>query len=95
MSPLALYEPPRARRTYGSEGPWLELLDDVGLPELRAAFIAAGATPTVAGNLVWFLEEQRTLSRHLSRNARAGYRRVLLELDRDEVRELARGIAAA
>ena len=56
------------------------------------AFIAAGESPTVAGNLVWFLEEQVSLDRHLSREAAVKYRRRLAELDPAKVRKLAASI---
>lgn len=89
---IRLYDPKNPRRTYRGEEEWFGLLDDVGPFALRRAFIAAGETATVAGNLVWFLEEQVTLDRHLSERSRVKYRDALAELDPKRVRELARAI---
>lgn len=87
---VQLYDPKNPRRTYRGEEAWFSLLEDLGHAGLRRAFIAAGETPTVAGNLVWFLEEQVTLDRHLTDQSRGRYRRVLAELDPVKVRKLAR-----
>ena len=89
---VELYDPKNPRRTYAGEEAWFGLLDELGHAGLRRAFIAAGETPTVAGNLVWFLEEQRSLDRHLSKLSRHRYRCALDELDPDKVRKLARSI---
>lgn len=94
MGPVALgvYDPKNPRRTYRGEEEWFELFEELAHGRLRRAFIAAGQTPNVAGNLVWFLEEQVTLERHLSPDSRVNYRRRLAELDPSEVRELGRAI---
>jgi hypothetical protein len=89
---LGLYDPKNPRRTYRGEEQWFELLEEFDAFTLRRAFIAAGESPTVAGNLVWFLEEQVSLERHLSRDAAVKYRRVLDDLDPEKVRKLARSI---
>jgi hypothetical protein len=89
---LGLYDPKNPRRTYRGEEAWFGLLQDLGHAGLRRALIAAGETPTVAGNLVWFLEEQLSLDRHLSRGARLKYRAALEELDPESVRKLAHSI---
>jgi hypothetical protein len=89
---LGLYDPKNPRRTYRGEEAWFGLLEDLGHAGLRRAFIAAGETPTVAGNLVWFLDEQVTLVRHLNEKSRQRYRRVLAELDPAKVRKLAASI---
>lgn len=83
---LKLYDPKDPRRTYRGEQEWFGLLEELGHAGLRRAFIAAGESPQVAGNLVWFLEEQVTLERHLTDTSRSRYRRVLAELDPDQVR---------
>jgi hypothetical protein len=89
---LRLYDPKAPRRTYRGEEEWFALLDELGHGRLRRAFIAAGETPTVAGNLVWFLEEQVTLDRHLTEASRGRYRRLLEQLDPAKVAELGRAI---
>lgn len=89
---LRLYDPKNPRRTYRGEEAWFELLDELGHANLRRAFIASGQTPTVAGNLVWFLDEQVSLDRHLDGKSRQRYRRCLAELDPENVRELGRAI---
>lgn len=89
---IGLYDPKNPRRTYAGEEAWFGLLEELGHGGLRRAFIAAGETPTVAGNLVWFLEEQVTLDRHLNHASRSRYRRVLAALDPEKVRKLARSI---
>lgn len=82
---VRLYDPKNPRRTYRGEEEWFGLLKAHGPFALRRAFIAAGETPTTAGNLVWFLEEQQTLDRHLSERARVRYRDVLAQLDPEAV----------
>jgi hypothetical protein len=82
---LGLYDPKNPRRTYRGEEAWFDLLEHAGPFALRQAFIAAGETVTVAGNLVWFLQEQQTLERHFSTEARVKYRRRLAELDPTKV----------
>jgi hypothetical protein len=89
---LRLYDPKAPRRTYRGEDSWFAVLDELGHATLRRAFIAAGETPTIAGNLVWFLDEQRSLDRHLNRDSRTKYRRVLSELDPEKVAKLGRAI---
>jgi len=89
---VRLYDPKNPRRTYRGEEEWFELLDKFGPFTMRRAFIAAGQAPTRAGNLVWFLEEQQSLDRHLSEASRVKYRDLLAELDPEKVRALARAI---
>ena len=91
---VQLYDPKNPRRTYAGEEAWFGLLDDpdVGHVGLRRALIATGVTPALAGNLVWFLEEQRSLDRHMSQRARHRYRCALDELDPEKVRTLALSI---
>jgi hypothetical protein len=89
---VKLYDPRNPRRTYNGEEQWFELLDELGHAHLRRAFIEAGETPAVAGNLVWFLEDQVTLDRHLSKGARHQYRGRLAELDPEKVRAAAQSI---
>jgi hypothetical protein len=78
------------RRLYVGEEQWFGLLQEVGLPALRRGFLAAGVTPTVAGQLVWFLYEQLTLDRALSGTSRTRYREELERLDYDIVAREAR-----
>lgn len=82
----------RRRRTYAGEEEWFALLDMLTHGQLRRGFIASGVTPAVAGNLVFFIEEQRALDRHFSRNQAVKYRRILAELDPLEVARAARTI---
>ena len=89
---LGLYDPKNPRRTYRGEEEWFELLEELGPFTMRRALIAAGETPTVAGNLVWFLDEQVTLDRHLTERSRVRYRQALAELDPEKVRAAARSI---
>ena len=89
---LGVYDPKNPRRTYRGEETWFGLLKAFGPFTLRRAFIAAGQTPTRAGNLVWFLEEQQSLDRHLSEASRVKYRDLLAELDLEKVRALAQAI---
>jgi hypothetical protein len=77
------------RRRYGAEEPWIPLLSELGASGLRRALINAGLKPEVAGNLVWFLEDQLTLERSLSPGTRTRYRGVLASLDPAKVRALA------
>jgi hypothetical protein len=77
--------PAQVRRTYRGEEEWFPLLEEAGPSRLRKAFIATGVTPAVAGQLVWFLEEQLHLERHLSHRSRVSYRQVLRDLDLDKV----------
>ncbi|MDA8316494.1 MAG: hypothetical protein M0010_15195 [Actinomycetota bacterium] len=81
---------PRRRRTYVGEEIWFPVLEDVGPTRLRRAFIRCGVSPAIAGNLVWFLEDQRSLDRHLAADTGVKYRRILAELDPDEVLRAAR-----
>ncbi len=73
------------RHTYRGEEAWFPLLEAHGHRGLRAGFLAEGVSPTVAGQLVWFLDEQLHLDRHLSKEARGRYRRILEGLDPDRV----------
>lgn len=92
MASLGLYDPKNPRRTYRGEEEWFDLLEKFGHATLRRALIAVGETPNVAGNLVWFLDEQVTLDRHLTDTSRTRYRRRLAELDPEGVRAAARSI---
>ena len=78
------------RRFYVGEERWFGLLQEVGLPALRRGFIGAGASATLAGQLVWFLYEQLTLDRALSSKSRTRYREELGALDYDLVAREAR-----
>ena len=78
-------KPPVPRATYRGEEKWFDLLDEVGPFALRRAFIDAGLSPSVAGGVVFFLDEQRTLDRHFSPDQRTNYRRLLAEFDPDEI----------
>lgn len=71
----------KPRHTYNGEEPWLDLLQLKGHVPLRTALIRSGVSATLAGQLVWFLEEQTTLERHLSEPSRTKYRRILAGLD--------------
>ena len=73
------------RRTYRGEEEWFPLLEEFGHRTLRRKFMACGITPTVAGQLVWFLDEQLHLERSLNQASRARYRQILRKLDIDEV----------
>ncbi len=81
------------RRTYRGEEEWFELLGELTPSGLRRALIAAGVRPAVAGNLVWFLEDQVMLDRHLSEQSRKNYRHQLAELDVEKVRTAASKLA--
>ena len=76
---------PKRRRSYKGEQEWFHLLDDPGHVPLRRAFIDCGISPTMAGQLVWFLEEQRSLDRHLNRTSRASYRAILEGIDHERL----------
>jgi hypothetical protein len=90
---IRLYDPKKPRHTYRGEEQWFGLLEEFGPFRLRRAFIAAGQSATIAGNLVWFLEEQVTLDRHLSEFSRNKYRDILRDkLDPGKVRALAQSI---
>lgn len=78
------------RRTYAGEERWFGLLQEVGLPSLRRGFLGVGVSPTMAGQLVWFLYEQLTLDRALSGKSRSRYRDELSALDYDAVAREAR-----
>jgi hypothetical protein len=73
------------RRTYRGEEEWFALFQEHEPFEVRAGFIAAGVSPTLAGQLVWFLLEQQSLDRHLTDKSRVKYRRILADLDLDSV----------
>lgn len=80
----------KRRRIFAGEERWFGLLDDVGPSALRLGFIDAGVTPQIAGNLVWFLEDQATigqsdLGRTQDGATRTRYRRILRELDLADV----------
>lgn len=81
--------PIKRRRPGNGEEAWLNLFEELGHSSLRSGLISAGMSPQVAGNVVWFLEDQRTLDRSLSKATRNNYRRALAELNPAEVRRLA------
>lgn len=83
---MAVVSITKRRRTYAGEEAWFPLLDAFGPSRLRRGLIACGVTPQVAGNLVWFLEDQRDL-RPLAQmaNTRTRYREALAQLDPAEV----------
>jgi len=76
----------RRRRTYAGEEAWFELLAELGHRRLRNALIDSGLTAQVAGGIVWFLDDQVNLDRRQTNVTRVRYRRVLAELDPEEVR---------
>jgi len=80
------------RRRYAGEEEWFALLGELGPSALRRGYIACGVPAQIAGNLVWFLEDQLLLDRTQAETTRGRYRRVLSELDPDEVRRAARAI---
>lgn len=80
------------RRRYHGEEEWLPLLEELGPSALRRGYIVCGVPPQVAGNLVWFLEDQLTLDRTQTGMTRTRYRRILADLDPDEVARAARAI---
>lgn len=71
----------KRRRTYAGEEAWFPVLDELGHRGLRAGFIHAGVSPVVAGNLVFWLEDQARLDRHFSKEQGVQYRRILRGLD--------------
>ena len=73
------------RRTYRGEEDWFPLLEEHGHRKLRAGLIRSGVTPVVAGQLVWFLDDQRHLDRHLDKASGVRYRRILRDLDPESV----------
>ncbi|MHB1519301.1 MAG: hypothetical protein ACYCVN_12445 [Acidimicrobiales bacterium] len=73
----------RARRNYRGEERWFPLLERYGHSALRRGFMDAGVSPTLAGQLVWFLDEQLSLDRSTAGTSRSRYRHVLAELDPD------------
>lgn len=77
------------RRTYRGEGDWIPLLQRIGHRRLRLALIASGVSPTLAGQIVWFLDEQLHLDRHLTADSRTKYRRILDGLDIGAVAQIA------
>lgn len=81
------------RRTYKGEELWFELLDELGPSRLRRAMIGSGVAARVAGNLVWFLEDQVVLDRHQTDTTRTRYRHQLQRLDIDQVRRVGRALA--
>jgi|HubBroStandDraft_6_1064221.scaffolds.fasta_scaffold667821_3 hypothetical protein len=89
------------RHTYRGEKDWFEFLEAVGHREARARFMYWGdLSATVAGQLVWFLDEQIHLDRHLTERSRVRYRDILDTLDLDRVnrpipRQFNSGMAAA
>jgi hypothetical protein len=88
--------PAQVRRTYRGEEAWFALLETPSGPRgLREAFIAQGISPTLAGQLVWFLDEQLHLSRHFTDTSRANYRRVLEELDLEKVKRAIPGYVSS
>lgn len=78
------------RRTYRGEQAWFGVLDRVGHRALRRAFIQSGIPARVAGELVFFVEDQMMLERHQSERSRVRYRDFLEGLDPREVERLAR-----
>ena len=81
---------PKRRRTYAGEETWFPLLEELGPSRLRRAFIRCGVSPAIAGNLVWFLEDQLVLERNSSDKSRVSYRCILRALDPVEVLRAAR-----
>ncbi len=75
----------KRRRTYAGEEAWFFLLDEPGPVALRQGLIACGLSPTLAGNIVWWLVDQRSLDRHMSAEVGVKYRRILAELDPNAV----------
>jgi len=73
------------RRTFRGEEAWFPLFEDFTPYQVRAGFIESGVSPTVAGQLVWFLLEQQSLDRHLSEESRTKYRKALGALDLESV----------
>lgn len=82
----------KRRRRYVGEEAWFDLFGRLGPSSLRRAFIHCGVPAQVAGNLVWFLEDQMNLEREQSPATRLRYRKALAELDPEEVRRAARTI---
>lgn len=81
---------PKRRRTYAGEETWFPLLEELGPSRLRRAFIRCGVSPAIAGNLVWFLEDQVSLERHFDAGTGVKYRQALRALDPVEVLRAAR-----
>jgi hypothetical protein len=77
------------RRRYGVEKEWMPLLVKMGHTKLRYGFMGAGVPPQVASGLVFFLEDQLTLERHQTDQTRTRYRKVLRDLDIEDVEEAA------
>lgn len=82
----------KRRRTYAGEEAWFPLLRDLGMRRLRGALMACGLSAVVAGNVVWWLDDQATLDRHFEHKSGVRYRDILGELDPEEVRRAARTI---
>jgi hypothetical protein len=88
----SVYDPKAPRRTYGCEAEFLPIFQEVGHRVMRAAFIELGVTAQLAGNLVWFLDDQVELDRHLSESTRTRLRSELAKYDPAEVLATARAI---
>jgi hypothetical protein len=73
------------RRVYRGEEKWFPLLEEFGHRGLRSALIESGLSAQVAGGLVWFIDDQRSLDRHFNPVTGTRYRQILAELDPDEV----------
>lgn len=76
----------KRRRTYAGEERWFPLLEELGPSALRRGLIACGLSASIAGGVVWFLEDQLLLDRTQHTHTRTKYRRVLESLDPSAVR---------
>jgi len=92
MAGLTVYDPKNPRRTFRGEERWFALLEEMGPRRFRAALILLGVSPAIAGNIVWFLDDQRQLERHLTEPTRGKYRKILSGLDPDKVRRAIPGL---
>jgi hypothetical protein len=79
----------RARRVYRGEELFFDVLEEHSHRAVRAAFIELGISPSVAANLVFFIDDQRHLDRHQDEATRGRYRKILRDLDPAKVREFA------
>jgi len=78
----------RRRRTYAGEQAWFALLEELGHRGLRRGLIGCGVSAQVSANLVFFIEDQMLLDRVYVQTGetRSRYRKVLADLDPEEVR---------
>lgn len=88
---VGVASPKTLRRNYRGEELYFELLERVGPSRLRRAFIAAGVSARVTGNLVFFIEDQMRLERHQSHDTRTRYRAELANLDPARIARLVDG----